>query len=90
MGNAECTAKFGIPAETPRIAITRTYDQSPIVYEGNPTDDDLADFAYDASIPVMVDIRQHEDLADIMFEEWRPSMILITNHFTEEAYFSVY
>ena len=32
----ECAAKFGVEAKTPVVAITRTFDESPFVFEDEP------------------------------------------------------
>ena len=52
----ECAKKFSIETGAPTIAITRTYEESPVFYYGPATEDDLADFAYNESIPTLVDV----------------------------------
>ena len=62
--------KFGVNSGKPAIVITHIYDQSPVFYNGHQTEDDLVDFAYNESIPNLVDAGLHKEIANLIFEEW--------------------
>jgi len=54
--DASCGEKFGLSG--PGLALTRTFDESPLAYSGAASLDDIVSFAKEASTPTLIPFSQ--------------------------------
>jgi len=72
--DASCASKYG--AKAPGIALSRTFDKSPIAYSGASNEDEIVAFAKKASVPQLITFS--DEFIEPIFGDQNPAVILFT------------